>query len=282
MKGFGGNWTEKKIEILVEYAKAYLTIMNKYRYWKLLYFDGFAGSGIIYKDNKIDIWTTIGAAKRIVEIDEPISFDQYYFVEKNSNNAKKLSKSTKESFPQKKIDIKVGDCNAELKRLAKYLKTEGNKKYRVLAYIDPCGMELEWSSVKELKGTKIDIWILVPTGLGVNRLLKKDGNISNAWLKKLVTFLGMSESEIKKYFYTNKTELTLFGEVTHQAKEANAISKSAELYRKRLMEIFKYVSKPFVLQNSRGTTMYHLFMASNYRTALKIANDIIKKYNEMD
>jgi len=76
MKGFGGNWTEKKIEILVEYAKAYLTIMNNNRYWKLLYFDGFAGSGMIYKDNKIDIHVTIGAAKRIVEIDEPISFDQ--------------------------------------------------------------------------------------------------------------------------------------------------------------------------------------------------------------
>jgi len=282
MKGFGGNWTKKKIEILVEYAKAYLTIMNKYPYWELLYFDGFAGSGIIYKDNKSDVLITIGAAKRIVEIDKPISFDRYYFVEKNSNSAKKLSKSTKESFPQKKIYIKVGDCNAELKKLAKYLKTKGNKKYRVLAYIDPCGMELEWSSVKELKGTKIDMWILVPTGLGVNRLLKRDGNISDAWLKKLVIFLGMSESKIKNHFYKDKTELTLFGEVTFKEKEANAILKSAELYRKRLMEIFRYVSQPFVLQNNRGTTMYHLFMASNKRTALKIANDIIRKYNEMD
>ena len=28
MNKFGGDWTENKIEILVEYAKAYLTIMN--------------------------------------------------------------------------------------------------------------------------------------------------------------------------------------------------------------------------------------------------------------
>jgi len=279
MKGFGGDWTEKKIEILVEYAKAYLTIMSKNHYWKLLYFDGFAGTGMIYKDNKIDIHVTIGAAKRIVEIDEPISFDQYYFVEKNPNNAKRLSKNTKEAFPQKKVSIKEGDCNYELKKLAKYLKVEGNKKYRVLAYIDPCGMELEWASIEELKGTKIDIWVLVPTGLGVNRLLKRDGNISDAWLKRLVNFLGLSEEEIKRYFYKNKTELTLFGEVTNQTKEADAISKSAELYRKRLKEIFDFISEPFILQNSKGTTMYHLFMASNNKVALKIANDIIKKYN---
>lgn len=58
MNEFGGNWTEKKIEILVEYAGAYLNIMNVYakRYsWKLLYFDGFAGSGEIIKviDDKL-------------------------------------------------------------------------------------------------------------------------------------------------------------------------------------------------------------------------------------
>ena len=28
MNQFGGDWTERKIEIAVEYAKAYLTIMN--------------------------------------------------------------------------------------------------------------------------------------------------------------------------------------------------------------------------------------------------------------
>ncbi len=50
---FGGSWTENKIEIIVEYAKAYLTIMDSYAAdndWKLLYFDGFAGSGYIKKE----------------------------------------------------------------------------------------------------------------------------------------------------------------------------------------------------------------------------------------
>jgi hypothetical protein len=33
MNNFGGDWTKVKIEILVEYAKAYLTIMNSRRYF---------------------------------------------------------------------------------------------------------------------------------------------------------------------------------------------------------------------------------------------------------
>jgi hypothetical protein len=49
MNQFGGDWTSLKIEILVEYAKAYLTIMKKHSYWRTLYFDGFAGTGFIIK-----------------------------------------------------------------------------------------------------------------------------------------------------------------------------------------------------------------------------------------
>ncbi len=114
MNQFGGDWTKIKIEILVEYAKAYLNIMNTYakRYnWKLLYFDGFAGSGEIVKviDDKMtsyyDVDFIIGAAVRIIQIDNLISFDEYYFVEKKEKNYKELVKKTKKAFPQKKIFI---------------------------------------------------------------------------------------------------------------------------------------------------------------------------------
>ena len=50
MNKFGGKWTKIKIDILVDYARAYLTIMQKYANesnWELIYFDGFAGSGKI-------------------------------------------------------------------------------------------------------------------------------------------------------------------------------------------------------------------------------------------
>jgi three-Cys-motif partner protein len=72
MNKFGGDWTENKIEILVEYAKAYLTIMKVFtiKYdWKLLYFDGFAGSGFIKKGNEENLKMIVGAASRILEIE---------------------------------------------------------------------------------------------------------------------------------------------------------------------------------------------------------------------
>ena len=46
---WGGVWTFQKLNAIEKYVKVYLTIMNKQRYkygWNLIYFDGFAGSGV--------------------------------------------------------------------------------------------------------------------------------------------------------------------------------------------------------------------------------------------
>lgn len=276
MNKFGGNWTEQKIKIVVDYAKAYLTIMNKYPHFKTLYFDGFAGSGDIFKSDKTDINTIKGTALRILEINHPRTFDKYYFVEKDEKNKSELEIIISKEFPDKKNKCSIinEDCNVKLISMSNFLKI--NKNYRVLAFIDPYGMSVNWSSIEILKGLGIDLWILVPTGMGVNRLLKKDYKISDSWLNKLETFLGMPQIEILEYFYKQKSTLTLFGQEDLMEKEKDAIEKAGKLYRKRLNEVFDYVSEPFKMKNSTGTIMYHFMMASNNKAAQKIANDIIK------
>jgi len=193
MNKFGGNWTEAKIEILIEYGKAYLSIMNIYAKkfnWKLMYFDGFAGSGFIKRGKEENEKIIIGAAKRILELDDPRAFDEYYFVEKEENNFLQLS-NLKAEYSNKIIHIVQDDCNEKIQRMGKFLESNRGKSYRVLTYIDPCGMQLNWDSLVALKTAKVDAWILVPTGMGVNRLLKKDGKISDAWIERLQVFLGM-------------------------------------------------------------------------------------------
>lgn len=282
MNQFGGNWSEAKIEILVDYTKAYLTLMKKYAFqfnWGLLYFDGFAGSGLINgeegKENPI-----VGAAIRILEINEPRSFDIYYFVEKEKEHAESLERVTKETFPNKKIHVVNTDCNEKIESLSEFLSSKRGKSYKSLAFIDPFGMQLNWKSLQTLEKHSVDVWILVPTGMGLNRLLKNNGNIRDAWILRIEKFLGLKKEEILPYFYQEAKIYTLFGEETKVTKEENAIEKSARLYEDRLKSLFKYVSKPYVLKNKMNSTMYHFFMASNNRTAVNIANDIIKKYND--
>lgn len=274
MNQFGGNWTQQKIDMVVAYAKAYLIIMNNYPQYKPLYFDGFAGSGDIYKNDETDLDAIKGAAIRILEIDQPKVFDTYYFVEKDENNKNELEKSIKQNFPNRQAYVVSEDCNKKLLSIADYLRKNSN--YRVLAFIDPYGMSVDWSSIYALKGLGIDLWILVPTGMGINRLLKNDGKISDAWLEKLERFLGLSKEEILSYFYKESKLNTLFGEETIIEKEQNAIDKAGALYTKRLKTVFKFVSESFLMKNSTNSTMYHFMMATNNKAALKISNDVIK------
>lgn len=275
---FGGNWTEAKMEIIVEYAKAYLVIMSKQAWAKTLYFDGFAGSGLIEVDGRED--AVKGTSLRILDISEPKPFDKYYFVEKDEKIKIALEDNIKINYPDKEKNAHVvcEDCNVKLIAMANFLAN--NKTFRALAFIDPYGMSVNWESINKLNGLGIDLWILVPTGLGINRLLKNNGEISDAWLLKLEKFLGLSREEIIKHFYKTRTVNTLFGEEILINKEKSTVKKAGELYKERLSTVFKFVSEPFIMRNKTNSIMYHFMMATNNKAALQIANDVIKpKYN---
>jgi three-Cys-motif partner protein len=97
---FGGDWTSQKIEIVASYTQAYLTVM-KNQPFKLIYFDGFAGSGEIEQDEEI----IQGAALRILAIEDPKPFDLYYFVELIKKYADNLDAQIKSKY-----------CNCQTKR----------------------------------------------------------------------------------------------------------------------------------------------------------------------
>ncbi len=61
----------------------------------------------------------------------------------------------------------------------------------------------------------------------------------------------------------------------------DSIYKIAELYIEKLKNIWEFVTdKPLILYNTRNIPIYHFVFASNYKTALKIANQIIEKKNK--
>ena len=276
MNEFGGLWTKQKIDIVVEYAKAYLKIMNKYPYFKLVYFDGFAGSGSVKQSEGGGYRSMAGAAVKILSIEKPKTFDLYYFVEKRLDFCERLSLLVEKRFAERKINIVSEDCNTKIKDLAHFLEKAENKYYRVLAFIDPYGMQVEWSSITTLKEHGVDLWILVPTGVGVNRLLLKNGRISRPWIERLQSFLGLSFEEIESNFYRESQQGNIFGE-KETLKIDNAIHRAGELYSKQLKTVFKHVSEPYILRNTKNSPMYHFVLATDNPAGIKIANDVIRK-----
>ncbi|HNW91039.1 MAG TPA: three-Cys-motif partner protein TcmP [Bacteroidales bacterium] len=284
---WGGKWTEKKLDAFGKYVSAYLTIMKKYPYWKTIYFDGFAGSGekkckstsqlyqqlmITEEDEKL----YKGAAERVLTLSNNLSFDFHYFIDTKEESLKKLENKLCELQKTKEnpFQYRSGDCNKHILDLSKAMKQNKNA-FASLVLLDPFGMQIDWKSIETLKDTRSDIWILIPTGVIVNRLLDKHCNLKHSL--KLQSFFGLSEEEIKEYFYRKETQATLFGEEESIKKVKKPIQKIADLYASRLGTIWKYVTeKPLCLVNTKDVPIFHFVFASNNESAYKIAKQIIK------
>lgn len=272
----------------MKYVPAYLTIMHKYApqfNWELLYFDGFAGSGAILSESEDQVGDEYalveGVATRILKQNQPRRFDYYYFVEKDPQNANMLEAMIAKDFPDLRHAVRVvsSDFNQEIRKITgrmRELEGGGSKKIKALVFIDPYGMSVEWDSVASLKGLGIDMWILIPSGIGVNRLIPKNfDKIDPNWFRRLSQFFGIEVEELKKYFYSPSPQQSLFGE--EMMKESDTIRRIHQLYEERLKTVFEFVSAPFIMENSKGSIMYHFLLASNNKAAVKIANDIIGK-----
>ena len=291
---WGGRWTDEKLDAFEKYVRAYLTIMNKYRHkynWKLLYFDGFAGSGTrnddigedatlykLFEDETIteeQLGVYKGAAERVVSLDIE-GFDKYYFVDLDKESNNKLKERLSPYDPDGvRFEFRNKDANDITQMMGQHMAKEW-RKWKGLVLLDPFGMSINWSTIESLKNASIDLWILVPTGVIINRLLERDGSLKH--IDKLKSFFGMTKDEISDFFNKKRTENTLFGEVELIEKVKNPIQKIAELYVERLKKEFKYVTEsPLVLTNNRGVPIFHFVFASNNQTAVNIAQQIIKK-----
>ena len=136
---WGGPWTEQKLDAFEKYVNAYLTIMNKYRdlyNWKLVYFDGFAGSGSrqSYEDNEqiiklfqedinpLELKVYKGAAERILNIQQR-GFDYYYFIDVSQDSCRKLEeKLDKHINAGKLLEFRANDVNKEIIKLTQAFK----------------------------------------------------------------------------------------------------------------------------------------------------------------
>jgi three-Cys-motif partner protein len=287
-RNWGGPWTEKKLNAFSKYVWSYLKILEGQKHWRTIYFDGFAGSGerknvsteteelmkqLSFTEEEENVYK--GAAERVLTLDDGLVFNYYYFIDADKHSLDQLEIKLK-ALPNSKntsLNFKVGDCNKWLEELGNALH---KNQYAALVLLDPFGMQINWRSIAGLKGTRSDIWILVPTGVIINRLLYRNGQLEH--LEKLQSFFGLTEEEIKSEFYKTETKLNLFGETDEVVtKVVKPIEHIMNLYIRQLKTVWRFVSEePLRLDNKKGRPLFHLVFASNNATALKIATDIIK------
>lgn len=293
---WGSTWTDEKLDAFEKYVKAYLTILNKYKRqfgWSTIYIDAFAGSGScgeedltgddgsqsLFDPDVIEDFTVDdsykGAAERVLGIEGMDPFDYYFFIDKEKDAIEGLEQMLREKnyLSGRNCYFSCTDANDQLRKISESLYRSTN---RALALLDPFGMQVEWSTIEALSRTHCDLWILVPSGVIINRLIKRDGTL--LYPDKLTKFFGLSEDEICEIFYKKRVRKSLFEEVEDTVKISNATMQIAMVYLTQLKKVFECViDEPLVLYNSRNVPIFHFVFASHNETAKKIASEIIAR-----
>jgi three-Cys-motif partner protein len=291
---FGGDWTADKLERVRKYLCAYTTIFKKNvraSYFTTSYVDAFAGTGqrvqaagrrgkpearIFEEEDASDAEALQKGSARIALEVEP-SFDRYVFIEKRAKRVKELEALRRE-FPDKAkaIQIERADANEFLKR---WCKQTDWQRHRAVGFLDPYGMQVDWTTIEAIAATKaIDLWLLFPLGVAVNRLLTKNEPPPAEWSDPLNRIFGTNEWQ--EAFYPKKKEPTLWGDEESQRKQAT-FDAIGEFLLRRLKSVFAQVApNPLQMKNSRDIPIYLLcFAAGNPKgapTAVRIAKDILK------
>lgn len=291
---FGGPWTEEKLARLRKYLKAYTTIFAKNpraAYFKTVYIDAFAGTGVrveplaviekaeplfdLRGDSDAESLQK-GSAQIALETMPP--FAEYIFIEHDPEYVRDLEQ-LRHRFPvvSSRIRIVPGDANEYLLEWCQ--RTDWNKT-RAVVFLDPYGMQVEWATIAAMGATRaIDLWVLFPLGVGVNRLLRKTRVPEGRWASRLTSIFGTDDWQAA--FYRESTQPRFFGDEREFVKVANFASIS-RFWVARLKTVFTEVaSNPLLLRNSRNVPIYLLsFAAANpkgAKTAVKIAQDILSR-----
>ncbi len=287
---FGGDWTTRKLDVLAVYLQSYTTALKKAPFDKY-YIDAFAGTG--YLDTRREEGpgasqnlllpdlaepepqTLLDGSARRALVTDP-QFDRYVFIERNAERCAQLE-ALKAEFPHiaSRIEIRQGDANLEIQELC-----SGDwRRRRAVLFLDPYGMQVEWATIEAIALTQaIDLWVLFPLGIGVNRLLTKSGEIPETWRHRLDLLLGTEDWYDE--FYRVEATPNLFGDDQERVIKAST-ETIGKYFNRRLESIFAGVAaKPGVLRNSKNNPLYLLcFAVANARAkdiALRIANHLLK------
>ncbi|MCX5569636.1 three-Cys-motif partner protein TcmP [Kaistia nematophila] len=264
---FGSQHTELKLSIVEGYLQLYTKALRS-RWPALWYIDAFAGTGsrtvrVAARDGTLFeepvaemIEERRGSARIALEV-QP-HFDRLVFMEQNPLHCQALE-ALKADFPGRQIDILQGDAN-ELIRSE--IDWDGWRKTRAVMFIDPYGMEVDWTTLKAIADTRaIDVWYLFSLSGLFRQAARKVSSIDASKRAAITRMLGTDEWEKELYAPPPQRDLLSILDEPEVAQRLADV-KSLEAYVKRRLEtLFPLVLEPFPLPLDRGPQRFSLFMA---------------------
>lgn len=266
-----GYWTRAKLEMLAEYAGAFVTASKNQP--ERLYLDAFAGDG-----RGVDRVTGSefpGSPRIALDAGEGEGFTRLRFFELESKAAE-LESKLRNDYPGRDIKVYGGDCNTTIPRALAELRQL--KWAPTFAFVDPDGMELAWETVVAMADHKrgyraatsskpefkVELWMLFPTQGIVRTLALEEGKLS-----------PKDQDRATRLFGTDRWQRIYELRVSNEIDAAEAREEYVNLMRWRLEHDLGYrYTHPFELKNTRGGTLYHMIFATDNDAGTRIMENI--------
>lgn len=260
-----GYWSEIKLDIIKDYAKAYSIILSAQKNLFHVYIDAFAGAGVHVSKTSGDF--VLGSPLNALYVEPP--FREFHLIDLDGKKIKKLNEFVRD---RSDVHLYEGDCNNILLKQV-FPQVQYEQRRRGLCLLDPYGLHLNWEVIETAGRMKtLDMFLNFPImDMNRNSLWKDLDRVDETAVSRMTAFWG--DDSWRKIAYT--TNRNLFG---YPEKEPNEII--AEGFRERLQKKagFKYVPQPIPMRNSTGAIVYYLFFASHNSAASNIIEYIFNKY----
>lgn len=290
---FGGNWTDRKLDVLRKYLTFFTKALRKQRF-DLMYIDGFAGTGgrlvekMIARDSPL-----FGTSEQSERIDVPGSarialetrppFQRMIFIERHGKRFAALQRLCAR-YPDIEVKTLQGETNQALVHLCRNTpwREASNERrgIRAVLFLDPYGMNVEFSTLEAIAETKaIDVWYLFPLSGVYRQAERSKTKLTQAKQASITRILGTEDWKAEFYPPTDTTDL--FGS-TPQSQRTADVAAIESYVLKRLKAVFPTVTEPMRLHMDNGAPLYSLFFAvsnPDHRAvglARKVANHILK------
>lgn len=267
-----GKWTKDKLHYLERYVYMFETSMRQKNWCARCYIDLFSGKG----KYRIENHKEINLGSPLIALTTKYPFTHYFFVDYFQENIDvlKTRSDVLQSIPKK---FYVGDANKKVDEIVSEIKLiERNRPQGTwssslnLAFLDPDGLELEWSTIVKLAQIKKMDLIIHYSQSGLTR------NFEN--------YVRSNEETIIDRFYGDIGWRDVYEK--YRAKEPSSVHKHLiDYYKSRLValgyeeikDVEDYESTEPIMRNTRQAPLYRLIFASKHKKGHDFWKEVIKK-----
>lgn len=187
-----GHWAREKLDYLERYVSVFVNSMHNKPWRGIHYIDLFAGPGKCRAEND-----EVYLGSPLIALKTTHPFTRYFFADMNEENVSALQQRCSVSPRQERVHCFTGDSNLMVDVVAERIVTI-DRKYVPgqwpslnLAFLDPAGLDLHWSTVETLaRLNRMDLIVHYPL-MGLARYMPRASDATET--TKVDLFFGSRE-----------------------------------------------------------------------------------------